>query len=257
MPSDEGNLSGASKLVWLSSSDLQNNEDFEDCSSLSSWEDSSDFDESDIDSPYVTDLTTLPSKDTSSCSIFSVLKQEDAKNIGFICQSSRETFSKSPKHSSMKPRKDENRKKHLPMRDTPGNPLLGSKIEKNKTMVTQNDFAQVFRGRRFPVPPNYYDYNDQDDYYKNSDIKPRNLLPLLLSEAAVSKSVVHTLSKGVDCNSENMENPFLTDESEAEEDSEDSSDRSRRKRITDYVKGSKRYHPHSKTAALRKKIRLD
>ncbi|CAG8471693.1 18839_t:CDS:2 [Acaulospora morrowiae] len=202
MPSDEGSLSGASKLVWFSSSEVQNN-NFDDCSSLSSWDDWSDFDESDTDSLYVTDLTTLPSKDTSSCSMFSVLKQEDMK---LICQSSRGIMPESPKLLTKESfLNNESQKDLLPMRDTPGNPLLGSKIERNKKMVTEKDFAQVFRGRRYPVPPNYYDCNDQDDYYKSSDIKPRNLLPLLLSEAAAaSKSVSPNSTKRHHCNDENI-----------------------------------------------------
>ncbi|CAG8517787.1 13147_t:CDS:2, partial [Dentiscutata heterogama] len=52
------------------------------------------------------------------------------------------------------------------VRDTPRNPLIGSNINKNSPIVTENDLALVFRGRRYAIPPQFYEYDDDDEEFK-------------------------------------------------------------------------------------------
>ncbi|CAG8615582.1 3685_t:CDS:2, partial [Scutellospora calospora] len=54
------------------------------------------------------------------------------------------------------------------------------------------------RGRRYPVPPQFYEYDDDDnEEFKIRDIKPRNLLPLLLAEATNSAQSARSVESNI------------------------------------------------------------
>ncbi|CAG8581134.1 33839_t:CDS:2, partial [Racocetra persica] len=156
-------------------------------------------------------------------------------------------------------------KNRLPeiVRDTPRNPLIGSNVMKNSPIVTDRDLALVFRGRRYPIPPQFYDYDDDDNEDFKMDIKPRNLLPLLLAEAASSSqsigSVESNTTKAINDKDESTINTSITNATKAKGSSDISSTKpmkklgSRNKCITDYGKGIKRNS--SKTTATRKSKR--
>ncbi|CAG8717098.1 20729_t:CDS:2, partial [Dentiscutata erythropus] len=151
------------------------------------------------------------------------------------------------------------------VRDTPRNPLIGSSIKKNSPIVTENDLALVFRGRRYAIPPQFYENDDDDDEEFKMDIKPRNLLPLFLAEAASSSQSAESVESNITKKANNDKdeptiNISTANTTKAKDDSDNSSEKptkksgSRNKRITDYGKGTKRNY--SKPTATRKSKRL-
>ncbi|CAG8692793.1 16874_t:CDS:2, partial [Cetraspora pellucida] len=133
------------------------------------------------------------------------------------------------------------------VRDTPRNPLIGSNIMKNSPIVTERDLALVFRGRKYPIPPQFYDYDDDDNEDFKMDIKPRNLLPLFLAEATSSsqcaESVESNIKETVNDKDEPTINISITNATKAKGGSDNFSmkpkkrlGQSRNKCITDYGK---------------------
>ncbi|PKY49747.1 hypothetical protein RhiirA4_446014 [Rhizophagus irregularis] len=151
------------------------------------------------------------------------------------------------------------------IRDSPNNPFLSPPVamkEGSDNKVNENQFAQVFRGVRYPVPSNFYDYEDEDDTLCSlgASIKPRSIVPLLQVEAERSESAIGSIDSDSDEEihyviRKHTSTPNVTDvnNNEIEEESDSSSSLesdSQSTRITDYAKRAKRYqyHPYAKSA---------
>ncbi|CAI2185433.1 14362_t:CDS:2 [Funneliformis geosporum] len=150
------------------------------------------------------------------------------------------------------------------MRDSPNNPFLSSSTVGSGNKVNEYQFAQVFRGVRYPVPPSYYDHPyGEDDVIENGtirsfgkSIKPRCILPLLKAEAERPTSVdaggeMRYVNKPITvANVTDVTN--IMNNHEIEDVSDDSSapeSDSQSTRITDYAKRAKRYryYPYTKS----------
>ncbi|GBC31337.1 hypothetical protein GLOIN_2v1764286 [Rhizophagus irregularis DAOM 181602=DAOM 197198] len=151
------------------------------------------------------------------------------------------------------------------IRDSPNNPFLSPPVamkEGSDNKVNENQFAQVFRGVRYPVPSNFYDYEDEDDTLCSlgASIKPRSIVPLLQVEAERSESAIGSIDSDSDEEihyviRKHTSTPNVTDvnNNEIEEESDSGSSLesdSQSTRITDYAKRAKRYqyHPYAKSA---------
>lgn len=140
--------------------------------------------------------------------------------------------------------------------DTPRNPFIGSDIKKNSPIITEHDLALVFRGRRYAIPPQFYEYDDDDDEeFQIRSIKPRNILPLLLAE---SNKKAHN-DKDEPTINISIANTTNTTETKGDPDNSSTkptkkSGQTRKKCVTDYGKGTKRNY--SKPIAIRKSKRV-
>ncbi|CAG8597976.1 13124_t:CDS:2 [Funneliformis caledonium] len=156
------------------------------------------------------------------------------------------------------------------IRDSPNNPFLSPPAIGSGNKVNEYQFAQVFRGVRYPVPPTYYDHPyGEDDLIDNGtlrsfgkSIKPRCILPLLQAEAERSTSVIdfgdgeemRYVNKPITVKNVTDVTNISDMNNEIEEESDDSSapeSDSQSTRITDYAKRAKRYryYPYTKSTA--------
>ncbi|GBB83864.1 hypothetical protein RclHR1_10520002 [Rhizophagus clarus] len=150
------------------------------------------------------------------------------------------------------------------IRDSPNNPFLSPPVvmkEGSGNNVDENHFAQVFRGVRYPVPSNFYDYEDEDDTICSlgASIKPRSIVPLLRVEAERSESANDSDEEIQYIIRKHTSTPNVTDanhrnnnEIGEESDSSNLESDSQSTRITDYADYAKRakryqYHPYAKS----------
>ncbi|RIA82012.1 hypothetical protein C1645_529727 [Glomus cerebriforme] len=155
------------------------------------------------------------------------------------------------------------------IRDSPNNPFLSPPVamkEGSGNKINENQFAQVFRGVRYPVPSTFYDYEDDNDdtlCSLGASIKPRSIFPLLQVEAERSDSAIDYIDSDSDeeiryvirkhiatpnvTNVTNITNVIShknNNEIEEESDSSSLESDSQSTRITDYAKRAKRYRYH-------------